>query len=31
VNGQAVSLRDLSVQEPEIEDVVARLYAEARD
>lgn len=28
---QAVPLRDLSVQEPEIEDVVARLYAEARD
>ncbi len=28
---QAVPLRDLSVQEPEIEDVVARLYAQARD
>jgi ABC-2 type transport system ATP-binding protein len=28
---QAVPLRDLSVQEPEIEDVVARLYADARD
>ncbi|GAB1514174.1 ABC transporter ATP-binding protein [Actinophytocola sp. KF-1] len=28
---QAVPLRDLSVQEPEIEDVVAKLYAQARD
>jgi ABC-2 type transport system ATP-binding protein len=28
---QAVPLRDLSVQEPEIEDVVARLYGQARD
>ncbi|MBB4904900.1 ABC transporter ATP-binding protein [Actinophytocola algeriensis] len=28
---QAVPLRDLSVQEPEIEDVVARLYGQARE
>ncbi|MDQ3788065.1 MAG: ATP-binding cassette domain-containing protein [Actinomycetota bacterium] len=28
---QAVPLRDLSVQEPEIEDVVAKLYAQARE
>ena len=28
---QAVPLRDLSVREPEIEDVVAKLYGEARD
>jgi ABC-2 type transport system ATP-binding protein len=28
---QAVPLRDLSVQEPEIEDVVAKLYGQARD
>jgi ABC-2 type transport system ATP-binding protein len=28
---QAVPLRDLSVQEPEIEDVVAKLYADAHD
>jgi ABC-2 type transport system ATP-binding protein len=28
---QAVPLRDLSVQEPEIEDVIARLYGQTRD